>query len=488
MSDLLSSNIDLFLTGMTFMLMLYTGLRSFQSRGRNYLNYAFYLLFLNLFFFLMYYVWHVFIPGDPCCDGQNHIASIFTVTQLLAYIFYFRFISSFLSLPVQLPGVHKLFVMATWISLGFIAYYLVVVYIFRYGWLANRSFELARMILIGLSVYAMYQAYKLKHPLTNFFIVGNSLYLILAIIAWIIGFLWQRQMDERPFWLVVFGGLQPAVIAESICFMLGLSYNEMMLEKEKRDIQSKLIDHMQKLATQQKEFSDELEEKVKSQSESLIRLQQEKFDIEKTLAINEERTRISRDMHDDLGSGLSAIHLLSNYVKENAIEKYPEFSSEIDKIRKSSEDLNESIREIIWSVNTNDDNLNALVLFIRRYGHELQDITKTNIHIHSEDPVPEIPLNGVQRKHVFLCVKEALNNALKHGKPSAISIYIFSDAEKKIAIRVVDNGGGFSNRDPIFRSTGNGLRNMKERMDDIGGVVEIESSGQGTEVRLIFKP
>ena len=159
---------------------------------------------------------------------------------------------------------------------------------------------------------------------------------------------------------------------------------------------------------------------------------------------------------------------------------------EIDKIRKSSEDLNESIREIIWTVNTKDDSLTALALFIRRYCHELQEKTKMNIHVHAQDPVPEIQLNGVQRKHVFLCVKEALNNALKHGKPPAINISITSDADKKISIRVVDNGRGFRKEGSILKSTGNGLRNMKERMNAIGGDVEIESGPQGTEVRFSF--
>ncbi|MBK8483640.1 MAG: hypothetical protein IPL31_04645 [Saprospiraceae bacterium] len=99
----------------------------------------------------------------------------------------------------------------------------------------------------------------------------------------------------------------------------------------------------------------------------------QRIEIEKTLALEGERSRISRDMHDDLGSGLSAIHLLSNYLKENSAIKYPEFSTEVEKILKSSAELNQLIREIIWTINSKDDSLNSMVLFIRRYCNELNE-------------------------------------------------------------------------------------------------------------------
>lgn len=224
---------------------------------------------------------------------------------------------------------------------------------------------------------------------------------------------------------------------------------------------------------------------MRQRTQRLLAIQ--RIDIEKKIALEAERSRISRDMHDDLGSGLSAIHLLSNYINENAAAKYPEFSADVDKIRQSSEDLNERIREIIWTVNTKDDSLTSLVLFIRRYAHELHDKTRIPVYVHAPDPVPEIQLNGVQRKNLFLCVKESINNALKHGRPSKIDIHIYADTDKKLVLNIQDNGIGFKEPLAINQHPGNGLTNMRDRMRDIDGDAEIKSGADGTEVILKIK-
>ncbi|MBK9729526.1 MAG: hypothetical protein IPO86_15575 [Saprospiraceae bacterium] len=212
----------------------------------------------------------------------------------------------------------------------------------------------------------------------------------------------------------------------------------------------------------------------------------QRIEIEKTLALEGERSRISRDMHDDLGSGLSAIHLLSNYLKENSAIKYPEFSTEVEKILKSSAELNQRIREIIWTINSKDDSLNSMVLFIRRYCNELNEKIKTRIDVFSQDPVPEILLTGEQRKQIFLCVKEAINNALKHGKASEISVYINSEPDKNISIRIQDNGIGFNSDQSSVMGNGNGLNNIKQRMADIKGTMEVNSDNNGTQLKLNF--
>ena len=481
-----SIHIDILTIGMSIMMMFYYMARSFQAHATGYKLYALYLLSMNIFIIAMYFYHTYHVHTDPPKNVRQFYRMLVVSSQVISYIFYFQFVRLFLNLRQTLPEIHAFFSIVQKILFLYLGVFFVFVYILSAPQAASISFDIVRILLIAVSLYSMIKAYRIKNKLTNYFILGNGLYLMLAILAWILNLIPEPKSVFFLFVKAIFGGMQPAVIVESLCFALGLSYKESLLEREKHLIQEQLIETLEISNQQQQVFAHQLKEQVKEQTEKVIQLQQEKFTHEKEQAIHSERGRIARDMHDDLGSGLSAIHLLSNFVKENASEKYPEFSEDVEKIRLSSEELNHRIREIIWTINTKDDNLTALVLFIRRYGHELQDKTKTNIHIHSEDPVPDIQLNGVQRKHIFLCVKEALNNALKHGKPTAINIYISSDEEKEIAIRVVDNGGGFSNRDQVFKSTGNGLRNMEERMNDIGGTVEIESGNQGTEVRLVF--
>jgi len=208
----------------------------------------------------------------------------------------------------------------------------------------------------------------------------------------------------------------------------------------------------------------------------------QRIDIERKLALEAERSRISRDMHDDLGSGLSAIHLMSNYLKENTASKYPEFSEDIEKIRKSSEDLNQRIREIIWTVNSKDDTLQSLMSFIQRHAHEMSDSTKVPIHVRMPDLLPDISLNGSQRKNLFLAVKEAIHNAIKHGQPSSIDVELLLLSAQAISFRVKDDGKGFVYEKVNAETGGNGLRNMKDRIGEIGGSMDITSSEGGTSI------
>jgi signal transduction histidine kinase/ligand-binding sensor domain-containing protein len=218
----------------------------------------------------------------------------------------------------------------------------------------------------------------------------------------------------------------------------------------------------------------------KQRTQRLLAIQ--RIDIERKLALEAERSRISRDMHDDLGSGLSAIHLMSNYLKENTASKYPEFSEDIEKIRKSSEDLNQRIREIIWTVNSKDDTLQSLMSFIQRHAHEMSDNTKVPIHVRMPNILPDISLNGSQRKNLFLAVKEAIHNAIKHGHPNSIEVELMPMGAQNICFQVRDDGKGFDMEKMKSESGGNGLRNMNDRMADIGGTVDIQSSGAGTAV------
>lgn len=217
-------------------------------------------------------------------------------------------------------------------------------------------------------------------------------------------------------------------------------------------------------------------------TQKLLALQ--RIEIEKDLALEGERSRIARDMHDDLGSGLSAIHLLSNYLKENTEQKYPEFSNEINKIIQSSGDLNQNVREIIWTINTKDDTLHSLVMFVIKYCNELNEKTKTNIEVNAPDPIPKFQITGDQRKHLFLCVKESINNALKHSKATAIEISFSLTNQNNMSIHIIDNGIGFDADISENLKQGNGLINIKQRMKEIGGNVVISSNSNGTQITL----
>ncbi|MCU0345878.1 MAG: histidine kinase [Saprospiraceae bacterium] len=212
---------------------------------------------------------------------------------------------------------------------------------------------------------------------------------------------------------------------------------------------------------------------------TLRKLAAQRAEIQQQQALDRERERIARDMHDDLGSGLSAIHLLSNIAKQKAD---PAIQSEIEKIATSSAHLNQNIREIIWTVNAADDSLASLSNFLRRYCADFQESTGLKVDFEAPEMLPEIMLNGELRRSLFLCVKEAMNNAAKHAGASKIVVKL--DAGKsKIALTVSDNGSGFDVAG-AFSNGGNGLKNLKHRMEAAGGNATVESKYGETKLRF----
>lgn len=213
------------------------------------------------------------------------------------------------------------------------------------------------------------------------------------------------------------------------------------------------------------------------QQNTLRKLAAQRAEIQQQQALERERERIARDMHDDLGSGLSAIHLLSTFAKDRASD--PAIQSEMEKIAESSANLNQNIREIIWTVNSADDTLSSLAHFLRKYCADFQENTKLTLRFEAPDLLPDMMLSGEVRRHLFLCVKEALNNTAKYSNAQR-AIVKLEVKDTRVAISVHDDGKGFDVR-AAMQNGGNGLKNMQLRMQQIGGKATATSSTEGTK-------
>ncbi|MBK8699633.1 MAG: hypothetical protein IPN29_08825 [Saprospiraceae bacterium] len=212
-------------------------------------------------------------------------------------------------------------------------------------------------------------------------------------------------------------------------------------------------------------------------------MEKQRVDIEKKLAISMERKRIARDMHDDLGSGMSAIHLYSDYLKKSLSVKYPEISSEIDRIVQTSADLNQKIKEIIWSNEGEASSVSSILLFLKKAFKEKIELKNMVLHIDEIDKNNDIILRPEQTKNVYLTLKEATNNTIKHANASIITI-TFHRSENELELTLRDNGSGFDAEN--IMTAGSGLKNMEYRMKDIGGQAIITSGNDGTAVILRF--
>jgi signal transduction histidine kinase len=212
-----------------------------------------------------------------------------------------------------------------------------------------------------------------------------------------------------------------------------------------------------------------------------MKLEAEKQEFETQLAVikaqQEERNRISADMHDDLGAGMTTIRLYSELAKSRlADDPIPE----IDKISASANELLNKMNAIIWSMNSSNDTLSNMIAYIRSYALEYFEDTGITCRIEIPEKLPNIEVIGEIRRNVFLVIKEALNNILKHANATEVSI-ILKRVDNSLTLFIHDNGNGI-NMDNI-RQFGNGLKNMKKRMESVGVEFAIENKN-GTLITL----
>lgn len=207
-----------------------------------------------------------------------------------------------------------------------------------------------------------------------------------------------------------------------------------------------------------------LREKQLQQSEHQNQLLQK--ELEKQKSIEAERERISHDMHDDLGAGISALKLQAEFLKQRA--ENDNLKNDIDELLKTSEEMNLSMREMLWSLNSGNDTLGSFIDYSKMYAQNFLKKTKILLLTESENVVLETVITTEQRRNLFLCLKEALNNAYKHSQSNQIKLS-FIQKDKEFMMKISDNGIGINHE----KSEGNGLRNMKRRMQEQNGHCEV---------------
>jgi signal transduction histidine kinase/ligand-binding sensor domain-containing protein len=208
------------------------------------------------------------------------------------------------------------------------------------------------------------------------------------------------------------------------------------------------------------------------------KLEKQRVILEKQQAVEKERTRIATDMHDDLGAGLSRIKFLSETIGIKQQQQQP-IQEDIGKIRQYSHEMIDKMGEIVWALNEKNDSLSDLLSYTRAYAVEYLSQNGIFCQVDMPEQILAGFVSGEFRRNIYLTVKEALHNIVKHAAASTVSIKINTDTI--LGIKITDNGIGFDrNHIPSF---GNGLSNMEKRIKEIGGSFKI-TGVKGTEVQL----
>ncbi|HEY1170039.1 MAG TPA: two-component regulator propeller domain-containing protein [Verrucomicrobiae bacterium] len=218
---------------------------------------------------------------------------------------------------------------------------------------------------------------------------------------------------------------------------------------------------------------------------SVRKLRQRLVVLEQQRALDRERTRIAQDMHDDLGARVTRIGLLTELVRRKAPQN-EEMEKVSTRIEEATREVVHTLDEIVWAVNPKNDTLDRLAAFIAQYAEDYFDeVTPIRCRLDLPTNLPPVPLSAEMRHSLFLVVKESLNNIAKHSGATEVRISL-TYAQPRLEILVEDNGKGFSlaDADP----TRNGLVNMKKRIEEGGGKLELRSEkGKGTSIRLEVK-
>lgn len=206
------------------------------------------------------------------------------------------------------------------------------------------------------------------------------------------------------------------------------------------------------------------------------------YRLKQAMKLERLRYKISTDLHDDIGSTLSSISILSDM----ALTEHNPSQNEamVAEIKESSLNLMEKMDDIVWSINPKNDSLGSLLLRIKRFSSRLFEARDIDYSIDIDKAVAEIKLPMEYRQHIYLILKEAINNLVKYSNATKATIEV-NLVHSVLKIRISDNGKGF---DLNSAHLGNGIISMKSRAAIMKANLKIETyPNEGTTLRLDVK-
>jgi len=203
--------------------------------------------------------------------------------------------------------------------------------------------------------------------------------------------------------------------------------------------------------------------------------------VEQRHVIESERTRVARDLHDELGAGLTEVGLLGSLANTSAVDTDSR-NRYLNQITQTARSLVTSLDEIVWAVNPHYDSVGSLVSYFSLYAESFLSLAAISCRLRVPEKMFDSPLDSKQRHDVFCVFREALNNVVRHSRASEVKI-IFETTAESLSLSVVDNGCGF---EFVPDSPGkDGLAGIRQRIQELEGICEINSQlGLGTTVKI----
>ncbi|HEX7692182.1 MAG TPA: two-component regulator propeller domain-containing protein [Sediminibacterium sp.] len=203
--------------------------------------------------------------------------------------------------------------------------------------------------------------------------------------------------------------------------------------------------------------------------------------VKRLLDLEKLRMRVARDLHDDMGSTLSTINILSSMAKTKLGSDAVKTGEYLGKIGDNSQRMMEAMDDIVWSIKPTNDSMQKIAARMREFATNVLEAKEIELDFRMDEAVFDVVLNMEARRDFFLVFKEAVNNAAKYSNASMVVIRVGMH-NKRLVLLVEDNGAGFN---PEEADNGNGLGNMRKRAAAMNGRILIVSSpGEGAHITL----
>lgn len=219
---------------------------------------------------------------------------------------------------------------------------------------------------------------------------------------------------------------------------------------------------------------------------STQRLQRQLAELRQKEALEKERARIARDIHDQVGASLTQVSLIGEMLEADK-DQPEEVESHARQISQTALETTRALDEIVWTVNPSNDTLDALLTYICKYAQDYLGVAGLKYRLEVPEDLPNTPITPELRHNVFLAAKEAITNVVKHAKASA-AIVRLSLEPNRFTLEIEDNGKGLGTMNPEAAARRNGLRNMRKRMEDVGGSFAFESAPSGGAIVRLSAP
>jgi signal transduction histidine kinase len=197
------------------------------------------------------------------------------------------------------------------------------------------------------------------------------------------------------------------------------------------------------------------------------KLEKQRALFEKQQAVEQERTRIALEMHDDLGSGLTTIRYLAGGL---SLQTGNTSKEKAEKIATSAKSLVDSMNDIIWTMKSDNNTLDETLAYIRKHAAEQLETAGINYHIEFPKELPAVKVTSEMKRNLLLISKEAIHNVVKHA--GASNVFVSAELEAgELKLKITDDGKGIA--DGEKENFGNGLKSMRKRAEEIQALLHV---------------